>query len=158
MAKPLRHRNGPPCAEAAARTSQTAALIVEAASDCRGMAALWWGVARFGVGFVVHGHGHWDRPPGRHEPIVNETEYRDALAGIEARKRGRGKAPSSVRRFYLLLGLAFCSCGVRMRGDGRDKGGKVYRCYGCPVSDGRGRYLGPSGAEISATSTGSVPK
>ncbi len=101
------------------------------------------------LGFVVRGRGHDDRHAGQHEPIITEEEFRAALAAVEARKRGRGKAPRSSRRVYLLRGLAFCSCGSRMRGDARVRNGREYRYYACPVSDGRGRWLGPTGEELS---------
>lgn len=95
------------------------------------------------LGFVVRGHRHTDRRPGQHPPIITEDQFRAALAGVEARKRGRGKPPRSSRRRYLLRGLVRCAvCGSKMRGDARVRGGREYRYYACPIADGRGRYPG----------------
>ena len=106
-----------------------------------------WDRRLLDAGFVVLGRRRLDPRPGRHEPIISEDQLRDATAGVEGRKRGRGKPPKS-RRTYLLRGLLFCSCGTRMRGDARLVGGRDHRYYACPVSDGRGRWLGPDGEEV----------
>lgn len=97
------------------------------------------------AGWVVKGHRHGERRPGTHPPIISEDDLRAALAGAELRKRGRGKAPRSTRRVYLLRGLVYCSCGTKMRGDARVHGGREYRYYACPVADGRGRWYGTTG-------------
>jgi DNA invertase Pin-like site-specific DNA recombinase len=97
------------------------------------------------AGFVVRGHDHRDRRPGTQPPIASEEDVRLATLGVELRKRGRGKPPSSTRRHYLLRGLAYCSCGTKMRGDARVHGGRDYRYYACPVADGRRHESGPSG-------------
>ncbi|HSW41275.1 MAG TPA: recombinase family protein [Patescibacteria group bacterium] len=97
------------------------------------------------AGWVVKGHRHGERRPGTHPPIISEDDLRAALAGAELRKRGRGKAPRSTRRVYLLRGLVYCSCGSKMRGDARVHGGREYRYYACPTADGRGRWYGTSG-------------
>ena len=94
------------------------------------------------AGFVVRGHRHGDKRPGTQAPIITEDELRLATLGVELRKRGRGKPPSSTRRHYLLRGLAYCSCASRLRGDSRVRSGKVYRYYGCAVSDARGVWRG----------------
>ncbi len=100
------------------------------------------------AGCVTLGRRHMDPRPGSHDAIIDEALLRDATAGIEARKRGRGR-PARSRRMYLLLGLLLCGCGARMRGDARVVRGQEHRYYACPVSDGRGRWLGPDGAELS---------
>jgi DNA invertase Pin-like site-specific DNA recombinase len=99
------------------------------------------------AGFVVRGHRHEDRRPGTHPPILSEEDLRLATLGVELRRRGRGKPPSSTRRVYLLRGLAYCSCGTKMRGDARVHGGREYRYMACPVADKRLHGSGPAGEE-----------
>lgn len=111
-----------------------------------------WDRAWVYLGFVVRGHRHTERRPGQHSPIITEAQFRAALAGVEARKRGRGKPPRSSRRRYLLRGLVQCGvCGTKMRGDARSKSDREYRYYGCPIADGRGRYPGAGDEELRCT-------
>ncbi len=91
-------------------------------------------------GNVTKGRG-LDVRPGRHEPIVDDGTYRDAVAAVEARRRQKGRRPRTSKRLYLLRGLVFCTCGARMRGDARLSRGQEWRYYCCPVAAGRsGRF------------------
>jgi hypothetical protein len=80
-----------------------------------------------------------ERRPGIHPPILTETVFRDATAGIEGRRSGISK-PKKAHRLYLLAGKAFCGqCGSRLRGEPRiSKAGRLYRYMACSVSDKRG--------------------
>lgn len=54
--------------------------------------------------------------PAQHERILDDETFRDAVAGVERRKRHKGKRPAQAKRLYLLRGLVWCQCGARMRG------------------------------------------
>jgi hypothetical protein len=77
--------------------------------------------------------------------ILTQAEVDDALAGVAARLRHRDAKPSSAKRLYLLRGLAYCSCGARLRGDTRIARGREWKYMACPVSDGRSAALDADG-------------
>ena len=81
------------------------------------------------LGYVVEKRGR-DERPGRHEPIITESDYRRAMAAIRARTRA-GNKPRPFRH-YLLRGLLYCACGTRMRGEAHVQRGTERRYYRCP--------------------------
>jgi hypothetical protein len=91
---------------------------------------------RFYLGFVVEKRGR-DERPGRHEPILTETDYRRTTAAIAARTRV-GNKPRPFRH-YVLRGLVFCGCGTRMRGEAHLQRGSERRYYRCPTLGCRAR-------------------
>ncbi len=91
---------------------------------------------RFYAGFVLEKRGR-DERPGRHEPIITETEYRRTTAAIAARTR-IGNKPRPFRH-YVLRGLLYCSCGTRMRGEAHLQRGTERRYYRCPTLGCRAR-------------------
>ena len=91
---------------------------------------------RFYLGYVVEKRGR-DERPGRHEPILTETEYRRTIAAIAGRTRV-GNKPRPFRH-YVLRGLVFCSCGTRMRGEAHLQRGTERRYYRCPTLGCRAR-------------------
>ena len=76
---------------------------------------------------------------GKHDPIITEEQYRDAVVGVEARKHHRDAKPrTATTRLYALRGLAYCGeCGSRLRGETRKSRGKEWLYLTCPVQDGR---------------------
>jgi DNA invertase Pin-like site-specific DNA recombinase len=85
---------------------------------------------RMYLGYVVEKRGR-DERLGRHEPILSEEQYRRTLAAIAARTR-TGNKPAPFRS-YALLGLVWCSCGTRMRGEAHLQRGTEIRYYRCPT-------------------------
>jgi hypothetical protein len=66
------------------------------------------------------GHGTSGRGveilPGRHEPILTDEQFRDALIGVNNRRHSTGPKLPPTGRTYLFRGLVYCECGARMRG------------------------------------------
>ena len=91
---------------------------------------------RMYLGFVVEKRGR-DEPPGRHEPILTEGEYRRTMAAIVARRR-LGNKPKPFRH-YPLRGLLVCACGTRLRGEAHLQRGTERRYYRCPTLGCRAR-------------------
>lgn len=80
------------------------------------------------LGFVVAKRG-LDERPGRHTPIITESAYRAAVAGIRRRTHAGRRPPP--HRIYLLSGVLHCVCGTRMRGEARVARGQEWRYYLC---------------------------
>jgi DNA invertase Pin-like site-specific DNA recombinase len=98
-------------------------------------------------GYVVRKRS-LDVRPGTHEAILDEVIYQEAVAGVEARKRRKGKGPGGRKREYVLRGLVYCSCGARMRGQARVSRGRDWRYYTCPVAEERSAVFGPDGMPL----------
>lgn len=69
-----------------------------------------WRRREFYRGMVTRKRG-LDPRPGMHEPIITEDEYRDAVAGVERRKRYKGPKPSYAKRTYVLRGSSTTPAG-----------------------------------------------
>ncbi len=95
-----------------------------------------WRRGRFYLGFVVEKRGR-DERPGRHEPLLTETEYRRTIAAVASRRRV-GNKPKPFRH-YVLRGLLHCECGTRMRGEAHLQRGTERRYYRCPKLGCRAR-------------------
>ena len=90
----------------------------------------------FYTGSAVHRRGA-DVRPGAHEPIITpEQAHAAARTGRRNANVGRGAHP---RRPYPLQRLAYCACGLRMRGEALVRPSRrEYRYYRCPGRrDGR---------------------
>lgn len=98
-------------------------------------------------GNVVEKRG-LDIRPGTQEAILEESTYEAAVTGVERRKRRKGREAGRRKRDYLLRGLAYCSCGARMRGQARVARGRDWRYYICPVSEERTSIFGEDGLPI----------
>ena len=105
---------------------------------------------RFYLGFVVEKRGR-DERPGRHEPILTQTEYRRTTAAIAARTRV-GNKPRPFRH-YVLRGLLYCGCGTRMRGEAHLQRGTERRYYRCPTLGCRARRCPADLVEVSVLAT-----
>jgi hypothetical protein len=68
----------------------------------------------FYLGYVTYRRGH-ERRPGTHPPIVSH-EQASAVARIKLRRHRPGR-PDVQHRTYVLQGMAYCPCGLRMRGE-----------------------------------------
>lgn len=90
------------------------------------------------------------RPMGRrHRPPLkigrDDDTYRDAVPGIEARKRHKAKRPTQAKRLYMLRGLVDCSCGARVRGDTRCSRAREWRYCACPIAERKSAQLTDEG-------------
>lgn len=111
--------------------------------------------ARFYLGNVVFRRGLEERP-GRHEPILDETIYRDAVAGLTSRRQGHlRRAPS--RRTYTLAGVIACECGMKMRGATRTSRGQEWGYYYCPAKHGSVRKDEADGVVLDTIAAGHLP-
>ena len=92
--------------------------------------------APFYRGQAVYRRGQ-DVRPGSHEPII--TAEQAHLAERAASRRQRPGRYGLAGRVYVLQRLAYCACGLRMRGETLVRPGRRdYRYYRCPGrSDGR---------------------
>jgi DNA invertase Pin-like site-specific DNA recombinase len=82
---------------------------------------------------------------GKHPPILTPEEFRDACAGVERRIHRRGVRQAQAKRFYLLGGLVYCSCGTKMHGTAQKNRGKEWLYYVCPVAERRRAVLDADG-------------
>ena len=98
-------------------------------------------------GFVVKKRG-LDIRPGTHDAILDQETYDGAVAGMEKRKRRKGKGSRGRKRDYLLRGLVHCSCGARMRGGAKVSRGNDWRYYTCPVAEERSAIFGADGKPV----------
>ncbi len=114
-----------------------------------------WRRRDFYCGNVTTGRGLEVRP-GRHPAILASDAFRDAVAGVESRKRHQGAKPSRAKRLYLLRGLVWCQCGARMRGSTRVARGHEWPYYICPIARGRSARLASDG-DLVACHAPSVP-
>lgn len=82
---------------------------------------------------------------GNHPAILTPEEFRDAAAGVDRRLHRRGVREPTAKRFYLLGGLVFCSCGTKMHGTAQTNRGMEWLYYVCPVAEKRRAVLDADG-------------
>ena len=104
-----------------------------------------WRRRRLYLGYVVYKRGLEERR-GRHNPIIGEAEYTDAMAAVASRTHNG--QPAKPHRTYALAGVLHCSCGAKMRGETRVSRGQEWRYYVCPVSRRRSTRTAPDGTII----------